>query len=94
MRSDDKIRTHQIVSETEWMSSFNGVDTGAAVSVIGETVFNKIRTGLQPLALTKTSARLGNHKVMGTTHVPVAYGKQLVRLPLMVVEGSGPSLLG
>ncbi|XP_078077467.1 serine/threonine-protein kinase WNK1-like [Mustelus asterias] len=75
------------------------VDPGAAVSVIGETVFNKIRTGPQPLALTKISARLRTYtgeplKMMGTTHVPVAYGKQLVRLPLMVVEGSGPSLLG
>jgi len=64
---------------------------GETVSMVGETMFSKIHTGLQPLTLTGSSAELRNYtgepqRVLGTIHVPVVYGKLLVRLPMMVLE--------
>jgi len=69
------------------------VDTGAAVAVMGEALYKKIQMGLQPLTLTETATKLKIYtgeplKVLGTT------GKQLLRLPLTIVEGSGLGLVG
>ena len=71
------------------------IDTGASVSV--ET-FNAIRKGEKPMEIQKSSVRLqsytwGRIPVLGSVLVPVQHNSQTLTLPLMVTDGSGPSLL-
>ncbi len=72
------------------------VDTGAAVSLVSEKTYRSLfpRTPLQP-----STAKLRTYSgeplmVQGQQMVQVQYGEQRAKLPLLVVRGSGPSLLG
>ena len=72
------------------------LDTGAGVSIISEETYNKHlkKTPLQP-----SSTRLHTYtghpvKVVGQIDVYLQYQGQSETLPLVVVEGSGPSLFG
>ena len=72
------------------------VDTGASVSIMAETLYHKLwpRGGLK-----QTTVRLQTYlkepiQVLGCTDVHVAYGGQTATLPLVVVKGEGPTLLG
>ena len=72
------------------------LDTGASVSIISEDVWKgKFRNRpLDPSAVrlkTYTGQRI---KVLGQRTVMAEYGEDKHRLPLIVVEGSGPSLFG
>ena len=72
------------------------VDTGASVSIMPETLYHKLwpRRGLK-----ETTIRLQTYSkepipVVGATQVHVAYEGQTATLPLVVVKGKGPTLLG
>ena len=72
------------------------VDTGASVSIMPETLYRQLwpRRGLK-----ETTIRLQTYSkepiaVVGVTDVQVAYEGQTATLPLVVVKGGGPTLLG
>lgn len=72
------------------------VDTGAAVSLISSTTKARL---FPEHPLCETSTRLSTYTgdqmaVAGRMDVKVRYGPQEVTMPLYVVEGEGPSLLG
>lgn len=72
------------------------LDTGASASVITRTVFNDMFPSME---LTPSSAKLRTYtgddvKVLGQFQPVVEYQNQKKILPLLVVESSGPSLLG
>ena len=72
------------------------LDTGAGVSIISQETFNKHFTGTP---LKPSSTRLHTYtghpvQVTGQFHVHLKYQDQSATLPLLVVEGSGPSLFG
>ena len=72
------------------------VDTGAEVFIISEDTHQAIFSALQPV---KSSLQLKTYtngviSVVGELQVKVQYGKQTEALKLIVVSGSGPSLLG
>ena len=73
------------------------VDTGAAVSVIRHSVFQSLWDS--PPSLMKSDVKLQSYTgeqigVIGCFTTSVSYQGQKKDLPLLVVEGSGPSLLG
>ena len=72
------------------------LDTGAGVSIISEETFNKHFIGIP---LRPSSTRLHTYtghpvEVAGQFNVHLKYQDQSATLPLLVVEGSGPSLFG
>ena len=108
-RSKDKKQelTHSETSNSLYRALINTngnplrmeIDTGASVSVISEETFQTIQRGEQPLQLKETSVQLQTYTgdvipVQGSVLVPVEHNTQSLTLPLIVTEGSGPSLLG
>ena len=72
------------------------LDTGASISLISEQTWQK---QLREIPLQQTDIRLRTYtgeciNVLGQVLVKVEYGKQEVKLPLLVVPGDGPSLFG
>lgn len=72
------------------------VDTGAAVSIISRSTYKK---HFPNLPLKEFKSKLTTYtgeaiKVLGCAEVDVQYCDQQARLPLVVVEGDGPSLFG
>ena len=72
------------------------LDTGAAVSVISSTTKAKLFPQLKPESTSVILATYTGEKlsVLGQIMVDVKYGKLHKQLPLYVVKGDGPSLLG
>ena len=73
------------------------VDTGASLSIISEQTFRAIASPtdrLQSTSITLTTYSGDNFHIMGTYDVQVGYKCQSQTLPLVVVQGHGPSLLG
>ena len=72
------------------------VDTGAALSIISERVyktFSPVPT-LQPTQAKLCTYTGENIQVLGSITVLVCHNQQRKHLPLLVVSGEGPSLLG
>ncbi len=72
------------------------IDTGAAVSIISETTRHSC---FPKLTLKKSDIILKTYtdqplNVMGELQVNVSYGDQRAQLPLIVVAGNGPNLMG
>ena len=72
------------------------LDTGAAVSLISTRTHKRL---FPRCPLAKTSITLSTYtgermNVAGRLQVKVRYGQQCVYLPLYIVEGGGPTLLG
>ena len=69
------------------------MDTGAAVSLIGHDKFQELfpKLSLTKFLRTYTRERLD---VRGEVQVEACYGEQKKSLPLIVIDGSGPMLLG
>ena len=72
------------------------LDTGAAVSIVPSTIYNKL---FPKLPLKPTTVRLSSYTrhpitVAGELKVTVSCDKQYKQLTLYVVEGGGPCLLG
>jgi len=74
------------------------VSLGASASVISESTYRQVRPG-NPPSLQQTSTQLRTYtgealKILGCISVKVEYNQQVERLPLLVVSGAGPNLLG
>ena len=72
------------------------VDTGAALSLVSEATFNALWPDRCPET---ANVRLCSYSgeaipVLGSVDVSVKYKGQVAQLPLVVVKGDGPSLLG
>ena len=72
------------------------VDTGASVSIMAEATYHKLCPGR---GLSTTHIRLQTYSkepitVVGSVNVQVSYDGQTAQLPLVVVKGDGPTLLG
>ena len=73
------------------------VDTGAAMSVISQETYRQlweVPPALKPSTMCLRTYSRQQLVVLGTLKVQVKYEAQQVDLSVMVVEGSGPSLLG
>ena len=73
------------------------LDTGASVTLMSEESFKRI--GRSGVTLHESKVKLysytGNQiKVVGCADVTVEHNGQVADLPLIVTEGTGPSLLG
>ena len=71
------------------------VDTGAAVSIIPDTVYSKLLTR-RCLTETRPLRSYSGEKLdlLGELQVSVKYGSQVLTLPLVVVKGNKTPLLG
>ena len=72
------------------------LDTGTSVSLVSAKTFATLQSSRQ---LQKSNMVLRTYsgeqiRVVGNTDVSVKYNTQVVTLPLQVIEGEGPSLLG
>ena len=75
------------------------VDTGAAMSVIGEDTFKALKKKHPQLKLNETKVRLHTYtgeqvKVTGQVKMFVKYEEQEAVLPVLVIQGKGPNLIG
>ncbi len=75
------------------------IDTGAAVSIISEETYQRIwekdqAPRIQPAKLKLRTYTGEEVAVAGRLQVEVKHGSQQVKLPLVLVRGQGPSLLG
>ena len=75
------------------------LDTGASVSIISQDTYDKFWPKMQAPSLTKSDMLLRTYSgaklpVLGTISVDVHCNDQTVKLPLVVVQGGGPSLFG
>ena len=75
------------------------IDTGASFSVINEKTFQEICRGKEDLDLKQTEISLRTYtgeKITpkGITEVVVEYNNQVNRLPVLVLKGNGPNLIG
>ena len=71
------------------------VDTGASISVISGQTFQAIASPtdkLQTTSITFTTYSGQNLHILGTYDVQVGYNSHSQTLPLVVVQGHGPSL--
>ena len=74
------------------------VDTGASASIISQTTYHKL-SPTHALPLQPSNVKLHTYtreelKVLGSLMTEVQYLNQKAKLHLLVVAGSGPSLLG
>ena len=74
------------------------VDTGASVSIMSEQTYKNTWTQERP-ALEPSTVKLKTYsgeqlKVLGSMRAQVEYKEQKGDLPLLVVAGKGPALLG
>ena len=72
------------------------IDTGSAVSLVSQATFQSLWPGRELQACTYKLRSYSEEPipVLGCVDVIVLYKKQRVELPLIVVEGEGPTLLG
>ena len=72
------------------------IDTGATISAMSETTFNQLWPGR---CLSTTNMILCSYtkepiSVLGCVEVKISHHNQTANLPLLAVEGTGPSLFG
>ena len=72
------------------------VDTGASMSIILETTFTRLwpRRSLDSTEVRLQDYSRGTIPVVGSTQVQAEYKGQTATVPLIVVKGVGPTLLG
>ena len=72
------------------------VDTGAAVSVLSETTYKRLwpEKILRPTTMKLKTYSGSPLTVLGQLQVQVKYQDQAANLPIIVIAGDGPSLLG
>ena len=75
------------------------VDTGASVSLVSEATWKELQGANWRASLNQTSVRLRTYTgedipVLGQACVAVQSGDRAAQLPILVVAGNGPSLLG
>ena len=75
------------------------IDTGASVSLISQVAFDKLQSSVTLLPLKTEQIKLRTFigeeiKVLGSTSVTAQSGEHSATLPLLVVKGNGPNLIG
>lgn len=75
------------------------IDTGAAVSLVSERTFDKLWKKREAPGLRRPRVKLHTYSgeqlvIVGEAVVRVRYGAQSADLPLIVIRGDGPNLLG
>ena len=72
------------------------IDTGAAVSLVSEETYKKLwpHKPLQQATIVLKTYSGEQLQLCGSMEVDVVYGTQHCTLPLLVIKGNGPSLLG
>ena len=72
------------------------VDTGAPMSLMSEATFSGLWPGrvLQPSQVRLQSDSKESIPVVGSREVNINYQGQMARLPLLIVAGTGPTLMG
>ena len=75
------------------------IDTGASLSIMSEETLYSLWPPQSRPQLQLTTVKLHTYtkepiKVLGTISVYVCYKEQKLSMPLLVVAGHGPSLLG
>ena len=72
------------------------IDTGAALSLVSEATFRKTWTdrSMEPSTVSLCSYSGEPIRVAGEVTVTVSYKQQQAKVPLVIVKGDGPSLLG
>lgn len=75
------------------------IDTGCSLTVMNEKTFQTMFQGAKTPRIRQVQIKLETYtghpvKVSGAAHVRVKYMHQSVKLPIIVVERDGPSLLG
>ena len=99
MRSQEHTKERLITAELKVDGCFVSmeVDTGAATSVMSESLFTELWPGrsLEPTIVRLRSYSKEEIPVVGCCHVDVSHKIQSAdNLPLIIVTGSGPCLLG
>ena len=72
------------------------VDTGASYPIISESTYHSLQTlpELNPTTITLHTYTGESFAILGLVDVDVSYDDKQFTLPLLVVQGSGPSLFG
>ena len=75
------------------------VDTGASASIISDETYKRVWSNIKCPRLTPSNRKLRTYTkeevtVLGSLEVDVVYGDQRATLPLLIIAGDGPSLLG
>ena len=96
LNSASKPRPYIVTVDINEKSLQMEIDTGASLTLVSERTF---RESWPTLKLSHTGVKLHSYSgesvpVVSTADVTVNYGNQVASLPLLVVEGGGPSLLG
>ena len=86
----------KVLVEVDGCSIPMEVDTGASVSIMSEIMYHKLwpRRSLGTSLIRLQTYSKEPIAVVGSTEVQVAYEGQIAKLPLVVVKGEGPTLLG
>ena len=95
----DRVAPIQVEMAINGANLLMEVDTGAALTLISATTYQKLWPQPNTPKLHKVSVSLRTYtgeqlKILGRCMVTVEYGGQVADLGLVVVEGHGPSLLG
>lgn len=74
------------------------IDTGASLSIISEETYKQLSSEI-PLSFQECTTVLKTYTgeslhVLGKITVPVTYQQQKIDLPLLIIEGTSPSLMG
>ena len=96
LNSASKPRPYLVTIEVDKKPIQMEVDTGASLTLVSERT---LRENWPTVNLSHTGIKLHSYSgesvpVVGTADVSVKYGSQIATLPLLVVKGEGPSLLG
>lgn len=97
--SIQRIKPFEVTLEVNEKTVNFEIDTGCSVSIMNERKFKELWSEKQRPKLKQTKLSLKSYtgekiKVVGVAKVEVHYEQQVKTLPLVVVEGTGPSLLG
>ena len=89
----------QVTVKLNGIDAIMEVDTGATLSVISEQTYKTPFNTTSAPRLEASTAQLKTYtgeeiKIVGQTTVEVSYKDQVKKLGLLVVAGTGPSLLG
>lgn len=96
INSHQKKNAYMVKVDVEGKAIPMELDTGASLTLVAEETYRRHWPD-KPLEETKTKLHTYSGEsipVLGTVDVLVKYGDQEISLPLLVVTGSGPSLLG
>lgn len=96
--TSDSSKPYQINIEVNGNSTVFEIDTGASLSIVNDLTYRKLSEN-QEVPLESSSIKLRTYTgeplhVLGVITVTVNNNTQTVQLPILVVKGKGPNLLG